>query len=857
MLVVSLVALAVLAPRPVGAGDIAEAVTALKRGQYEECAAMAREAIESGQYSETWRTLKIEADLAMGRHEDALTSLDDALQRYRTSVRLRWLGATVCRLNGQTQRAREMLDEIDLLTDGYSWRYSDPASRVALGRYYLAQGQDAKQVLDGTFGWVKQRQPNYTDAYIASGQLALSKNDFGLAADEFESALQLDATDPDIYFGLARAYAASDVERSEAFLQEALQRNPRHADSLLLLIDSHIDAERYAEAEVLLSRVLAVNPREARAWAYHAVLAHLRGDEIGEYVCRELALAGWSQNPRVDYLIGRKLSDKYRFAEGADHQRQALQFDPDFHTARFQLAQDLLRLGHEEEGLQLAREVFARDAYNVVAHNLVELQNELANFETLESDGFLLRMERREAALYGKRMLELLERARRELCSKYDVTIDEPVLVEVFPRQADFAIRTFGLPGGDGFLGVCFGRVITANSPASRSDSPANWESVMWHEFCHVVTLEKTRNRMPRWLSEGISVYEERQANPSWGQTMTPEYREFILGGAMPPVSRLSGAFLDPASPLHLQFAYFQSSLVVEFLVDKYGLETLRRILVDLGAGMPINESLARYAGSLDLLDAEFAAFARLRAEQLAAGAEFDGEEIPRGSSPTELADWLDQRPNDFSGQLAGGAALVAAERWEAAKAPLKRAVELYPDYHEGGGAYALLADVHRQLGETSEERAVLERLAELSDDAADAYTRLIELCLEDEDWTAAMAQAERLMAVNPLIVLPHEAVARAARQLGDDARAVDALRALVELEPIDPADVHFRLARSLLAVGDVAAARRETLKSLEEAPRFLAAHQQLLDIVGRSASAAESNATDAAPPPAAQPVRN
>ena len=33
--------------------------------------------------------------------------------------------------------------------------------------------------------------------------------------------------------------------------------------------------------------------------------------------------------------------------------------------------------------------------------------------------------------------------------------------MEIFPQQKDFAIRTFGLPGGAGFLGVCFGTVVT------------------------------------------------------------------------------------------------------------------------------------------------------------------------------------------------------------------------------------------------------------------------------------------------------------------------------------------------------------------------------------------------------------
>ena len=38
--------------------------------------------------------------------------------------------------------------------------------------------------------------------------------------------------------------------------------------------------------------------------------------------------------------------------------------------------------------------------------------------------------------------------------------------VEIFPDQADFAVRTFGMPGGAGYLGVCFGPLITMNSPA-------------------------------------------------------------------------------------------------------------------------------------------------------------------------------------------------------------------------------------------------------------------------------------------------------------------------------------------------------------------------------------------------------
>ena len=119
-------------------------------------------------------------------------------------------------------------------------------------------------------------------------------------------------------------------------------------------------------------------------------------------------------NPEVDHLIGRKLSQKYRFAEGAAYQKQALAIDPDYLPAKVQLCQDLLRLGDEDEGWKLADEIFARDGYNVVAYNLVTLRDRLAGFRTLQDDGFLVRMDPREADLYGQRVLALLRRAQED-----------------------------------------------------------------------------------------------------------------------------------------------------------------------------------------------------------------------------------------------------------------------------------------------------------------------------------------------------------------------------------------------------------------------------------------------------------
>jgi tetratricopeptide (TPR) repeat protein len=810
----------------VRAADLGEAQHLLNSGQYERCLQLAAEAVELYAWSETWRVLKLRSELAVGAYSDALDTFEEAILRHQASVPLRLLGRDVYLVNNRPDLAGAMLDQIDDLVQRYPWRYSDPFQRISLGRFLLLRGTDARQVLELVYDRAKRDNPKLVDVYLASGDLALLKQDYAVAVEEFTRAERLSPDDADTHFRLAQAYAESDGPRAAAALQKTLELNPRHVEAMLFEVDRRIDAERYDEALGLLEQIAGINPSHPTAWAYRAVIAHLAADNDGEACCRQMALCPWTANPAVDHLIGRKLSQKYRFAEGADCQRRALELDADYLPAKLQLSQDLLRLGQVQEGWELAEEVHAKDGYNVLAYNLVTLQDTMDRFRTLESGPFVVRMDANEAQIYGEEVLALLQSAREQLCAKYDVTIDSPVHVEIFPEQKDFAIRTFGMPGGAGFLGVCFGNVITANSPASQGERPSNWQAVLWHEFCHVVTLKKTANKMPRWLSEGISVYEERQANPAWGQSMTPRYREMILNGQLSPVSQLSGAFLNPPSPLHLQLAYYQSSLVVQMLIDRYGLDVLRRVLADLSVGMPINESLQRYTGSLDALDAEFADHARRRAEEL-------GSQLDWSRPAPEAASTVDDpaAPDNFWELQARALQAVNQREWQQARAPLERLIELCPEQAEPGCAYELLAQVYRQLSDHDAERRMLEQLARRSADSVATYLRLMEIGAEAEDWPLVLENAERMLAVNPLLPDPHRYRAMAAERLNDTPRAIASYRRWLLLDPIDPAGVHYRLACLLHEAGQTAEAKRHVLQALEDAPRYRAAHRLLLEI--------------------------
>ncbi|MEQ1854330.1 MAG: tetratricopeptide repeat protein, partial [Chthoniobacteraceae bacterium] len=482
------------------ADDAVELRKRLLAGKYPDVADVAGAAEKTEPEVEDWPLLHIEALMAVGKYPEARDVVSSALERFPNSMRLRMAGYDVFRANGDTERAQTLKEEMDRLGGQREWAYREPADRVALGKAAILLGADPKRVLDLFLDPVKKANPDFPDTYLASGELALAKNDFALAAKTFTEAAKKFPEHPGAHFGIARAFAPSDSEATQSRLEKTLELNPNHVGALLLLADEAIDSENYSEAGKRIGEALAINPRNPEAHGYRAVLAHLRGDDRSEAESRAAALKSWPMNPAVPHLMGRKLSQHYRFAEGADLQRQALKFDPGFVPAKIQLAQDLLRLGRDEEGWQLADEVQKADPYDVVAFNLVELRDTIANFKLLKSEHFDVRMEPREAELYGTDVLALLERAHATLTKKYGIPLRERTVVEIFPDQKDFAIRTFGLPGGAGYLGVCFGRVITANSPASRPGSPSNWQAVLWHEFTHVITLTLTKNKMPRWL---------------------------------------------------------------------------------------------------------------------------------------------------------------------------------------------------------------------------------------------------------------------------------------------------------------------------------------------------------------------
>ncbi|MEM9158024.1 MAG: tetratricopeptide repeat protein [Verrucomicrobiota bacterium] len=808
----------------------------LRAGEYEEALYAAKTGRETRPWDETWWQLESRLLMLTGKYEEAFTVLEEGINRRPYSLPLRLLFREAALYSDRQSVADEQVERINETITRRSRYVTYPETKVAIGQAAILLGIDARLVLENFFKAAQNEEDPPISAFLASGRLALSKHDYRLASKSFQEGLQRFPEEPDLWAGLAHSFINGDQTQLIANSQKALEINPRHIDAHLLVAEHYITAEAFDLAQQHLDSALEVNPLHPKTLALKAVIAHLQNDiEEAEALTRK-ALSSWSKNPNVEYTIGQKLARNYRFKEGAALQRSALVKDPSFLSAKIQLAQDLLRLGRDKEGWELAHEVHEADPYNIAAYNLVTLHDQLDDFVTLETEHFLIRMTKKEAPIYGQRAIDLLEPAYEYLSKRYDVEIPQKVTVEIYPNPKDFEVRTFGMPGNPGFLGVCFGPVFTINSPAS---SLANWEAVLYHEFCHSITLTLTNNRMPRWLSEGISVYEEKEANSSWGRLLNIDYRDRILEENMQPISEMSAAFLTAQTGQDVQFAYYQSALIVKYLFENYGIESMRALLRDLGKGVTMNDALAARMAPLETLDDEFLVYAQELAADFGAAFAYKAPE----NILQQALDAISDKPNYYE-LLEEANTLLGEKKWTQAKDLLEDLVSKAEYLPGDENAHILLAQAYRGLEDTANEISTLQLIAENEGDRLSPPLRLLSLALEENDWNAAKRWANAALAIDPMIRHPWEALLDAEQNLGNATEAIKAGKVLIELDVPNLAEIHYRLSLLHKQEQDLDSAKRNVLLALESAPRYRAAFKLLKEIQAEEAQALPTEET-------------
>jgi hypothetical protein len=249
---------------------------------------------------------------------------------------------------------------------------------------------------------------------------------------------------------------------------------------------------------------------------------------------------------------------------------------------------------------------------------------------------------------------------------------------------------------------------------------------------------------------------------------------------------------------------------------------------------MEMNDALAKNFAPLTQLDEAFAQYAKEQAQKYAGSWDFTKPAATSGdASDTATTATLvtaapaAANPHGYYARIDQIEQLMDQEEWAKARDQIKEinATGLYAPGSDN--PYLMLAQVCNKLDDLAGEKEALTTVAAHEGDSWAAVSRLLEIAQIEKDYAGLARWGEASFAIHPMGVTAWRALLDAHEQRQENAAGVEVGLALLQLDPPDLASIHYRVAKMLQSI-DPAAARRQVLQALEEAPRFRAAYQLL-----------------------------
>jgi cellulose synthase operon protein C len=758
--------------------------------------------------------------IARGGYDEALKLLEPAATADPRSDAALELGLLHQRL-GHLEQATRLLTAVSRqATTG-----SDSEALLRAGR--AAQALTKPHDADAFYGAASASGPDPAVA-TAWGTLFL---EIFLPADalkSFKTALQADPEWAPAYVGVARTLADENPPAAAEAANKALEIDPTLVDAHLMLAQLDLDNARFDAARDRMDKVLKINETDLEARSLLAAIAYVRSGRqaFDAEARRVLAInAGYGEVYRVAADLAAR---NYRFDEAVALSREAVALDPGNTRAYADLGLQLMRTGDETDARKTLDRAFKANGFDKVTLNLLNLLDKLEKFDVVQDGDLTFKFQPDETAVLKEYAIPLAHEALKTLSAKYQFTPKGPILIEIFPVHDDFAVRNLGLPGLIGALGACFGRVVSIDSPHARAPGSFSWQATLWHELAHVVTLQMSNQRVPRWLTEGISVYEEGRARPEWGRDMEVPFAMAMEQGKVLKLKDLNSGFTKPDT---IALAYSEASLLVDHIVASRGEAALRQLLLAYGAGVEGDAAIQKGLGvSVDELQVTFDKALDTRFSSVRAALR-DPAEATRGEDVAALRIAASAKPGSYRAQMALGQALVE-QGDKAAYEPLEKAAKLIPVAIGEGSPHALMGRLAEKLGDPA--RAIAEYRALLANDhtAVDPARRLAELAEKAGDEQAVALGQERVVSLDPFDAQAHTGLGRIALKRKDGATATREFKAALAIGPADKAAAHCDLADAYLLSGKPVDAKREALAALEMAPSFERAQDLLLKAV-------------------------
>jgi tetratricopeptide (TPR) repeat protein len=492
----------------------------------------------------------------------------------------------------------------------------------------------------------------------------------------------------------------------------------------------------------------------------------------------------------------------------------------------------LLRLGQMEPGREAVEKAFKGDPFNIWAKNTLDLLDSMRDFKETKRGPFIIKASAQESDVLSPYAANLLEEAAAKLTAKYRFTPKGPIIIEIFQNHEDFAVRTLGMPGL-GALGVCFGFVVAQDSPSAREAGEFNWGSTLWHEYTHVITLQMTDYRIPRWFSEGLSVYEERRARPGWGDDWNPLFVRAFAEKRWFKIADLDAGFQRPKTPQDIPIAYFQASQVCEFIADRYGFDAILRMLAMYRDKAKTPDVLLQVLKlSESDFDREFMAYVESKVKPLQQALNTPSNVVASLTKEEVLKALATQ--DTFALRIRAAELLAADGDTQGAVTHYLRALELFPYVSGSGNPYESLAKILEQKGDPAQAAKVLEGLVKTDENNLEALKNIARIRLALGERRQALDALEASFYISPFDYKLHTQAGELSVELKDYAKALTEFQVALALAPPNVAEANYNVASAYYALGRQPEAKRAVLRALEAAPRYEKAQELLLRIVGQ-----------------------
>jgi len=709
------------------------------------------------------------------------------------AVHVRAAGVNDCRTlkrHGQTREAAACFERLTRAPDSLS----RAEGYFGLGHYDVANDE---------FRMALKEQPKSAEVRYEWGLLYLNHYQPGDAAKLFEEALELDPNYARAYLELARIAGLSYDKKALDLAQEALNHDPKlyEAHELLAYLALEDSDEERAKAEA--QKALAISNEALDGMAVLASIDWLGGKTQSEWMDRILKI-----NPVYGeaYATGAHFfTINRRYELAVEYGRKALELAPDLWQVRSDLGLNLMRLGRTEEARKELQDCFEAHWRDAQTTNALKFLDTLGQYQTFQTGTTELMLNKSEASLLRPYIEPELEKAVATYERKYKMKLPGKVRLEVYPNHDDFVVRTLGLPGQGGLLGVTFGTVVAMDSPSARPPGDFNWASTMWHELSHVYILTATNHLVPRWFTEGLSVHEEGVRDAAWGDRMTPEIVSALKNKKLLPVADLDRGFVRPQYPTQVLVSYFEAGKVCDYIAQKWGDDAI--------LGM-----VHSYAGR------------KTTAEAIQDNLHESIDEFNR-----DFQAWLDQQTadtvrhfDDWKRSIANAKKAASIEEQIQQQTAIR---DQYRTYVGPNSPYESLAELYASKGDKAEALKELEQYRNLGGTYVKALKDLARL----EQETGSVKEAEHTLTelnyIYPEDEEAHRMFGRLLLDSGDATQAVREFSAVLALKPSDVAESHYDLAKALDAAHRTNEAKDQVLLALEAAPGFKPAQQLLLKL--------------------------